>query len=130
MRSVFQNVTLSSRIRSMEVSRRLLLTTHERPGDQDNTDEIVVLACVIDVITAVIPQVLLWNVQMAKKTKMSLNIIFSLGLITAGLSIGRVATINYGVVSDDTSCGYVLRFQWFSTDMQQTGLHQALHPPS
>ncbi|KAI9679009.1 MAG: hypothetical protein M1822_007435 [Bathelium mastoideum] len=62
-----------------------------------------VLSCAIDITTAIIPQFLLWKVQMKRKTKLSLDIIFALGLITAALSIGRVATMNYGVWAEDSS---------------------------
>ena len=41
---------------------------------------------------------------MKRSTKLSLDVIFSLGLITSALSIGRVATMNYGVWATDSSC--------------------------
>ncbi|KAI9714793.1 MAG: hypothetical protein M1820_000082 [Bogoriella megaspora] len=59
-----------------------------------------ILACVIDISTALVPQFLLWKVQMKRSTKLTLDIIFALGLITAGLSIGRVASTNYGMWED------------------------------
>ncbi|KAI9658031.1 MAG: hypothetical protein M1821_002691 [Bathelium mastoideum] len=61
-----------------------------------------ILACLIDITTALIPQFLLWNIKMKRTTKLSLDIIFALGLITAGLSIGRVASMNHGVWETDT----------------------------
>ncbi|KAI9670342.1 MAG: hypothetical protein M1831_006556 [Alyxoria varia] len=62
-----------------------------------------ILACLIDITTALVPQFLLWNVRMNRRTKISLDIIFALGLITAGLSIGRAATSNAGIWETDTS---------------------------
>ncbi|KAG8525208.1 uncharacterized protein KY384_008852 [Bacidia gigantensis] len=62
-----------------------------------------VLSCVVDIVTAIIPQVLLWKVQMKKSSKRSLNIIFSLGLITSSLSIARVATISDKAQNEDSS---------------------------
>lgn len=53
----------------------------------------IALACACDIATALIPQFLMWGVQMKAKTKRQLNILFALGLITAVLSIGRAATI-------------------------------------
>ncbi|KAL9000111.1 MAG: hypothetical protein Q9169_001186 [Polycauliona sp. 2 TL-2023] len=51
------------------------------------------LACACDIATALIPQFLLWGVQMRPRTRRQLNVIFGLGLITASLSIGRAATL-------------------------------------
>ena len=62
------------------------------------------LSCACDIIIALVPQFLLWNVQMARKTKRVLNIIFCLGLITAGLSIGRAATTTAKTLTQDTTC--------------------------
>ena len=45
----------------------------------------LVLACIIDIVTALIPQFLLWKVQMKRQTKLLLDVVFALGLITAGL---------------------------------------------
>jgi len=64
----------------------------------------IALACACDVATALIPQLLMWGVQMKAKTKRQLNIIFALGLITAVLSIGRAATITKKTLNDDTTC--------------------------
>ena len=64
----------------------------------------LVLACVIDVITALVPQFLIWDLRMKRSTKLSLDVVFALGLITAVLSIGRVASMNLGVWATDTSC--------------------------
>lgn len=76
----------------------------------------IVLSCVVDIPTAIIPQTLLWRVQMKKSTKRSLNIIFSLGLITSSLSIARVATINNKVENEDSTCRShsQYRFHYFS----------------
>ena len=63
-----------------------------------------VLACVIDITTALIPEFLLWGVQMRRRTKISLTLIFFLGLVTAGLSIGRAATSNSGIWQTDNTC--------------------------
>ena len=68
------------------------------------TDSDTVLSCVIDIVTAIIPQVLLWNVQMKRSTKRGLNIIFSLGLITSAFSIARVATISDKNLAEDSTC--------------------------
>ncbi|KAL8691417.1 MAG: hypothetical protein Q9218_003353 [Villophora microphyllina] len=62
-----------------------------------------ILSCVVDIVTAIIPQVLLWNVQMKKSTKRGLNLIFSLDLITSSLSIARVATISDKVEAEDST---------------------------
>ena len=51
-----------------------------------------------------IPQFLLWGVQMKTKTKRQLNAIFYLGLITLALSIGRAATIDKKLLTADTTC--------------------------
>ena len=64
---------------------------------------LIVLACLIDIATALIPQFLLWNVQMKRKTKLLLDAVFALGLITAGLSIGRAATTNNGIWQEDST---------------------------
>ena len=63
-----------------------------------------VLACVIDVATALIPAFLLWDLQMKRKTKICLNIIFLLGLFTAALSIARAATTTSTTYGDDLTC--------------------------
>ena len=68
------------------------------------TNSNTVLSCVVDIVTAVIPQILLWKVQMKKSTKRGLNVIFSLGLITSCLSIARVATISNKVETEDSTC--------------------------
>ena len=97
-------------------STRDLVITNQVNGskiDQDTTlvmidltvaDSNIVLSCVIDIITSIIPQVLLWKVQMKKSTKRSLNLVFCLGLITSCLSIARVATINNKAETEDTTC--------------------------
>lgn len=64
----------------------------------------IALACACDIATALIPQFLMWGVQMKAKTKRQLNILFALGLITAVLSIGRAATITKKTLNDDTTC--------------------------
>lgn len=53
-----------------------------------------------------IPVFLLWNVPMKRKTKIQLNCIFGAGLLTAGLSIGRVAASNDGVWETDNTCEF------------------------
>ena len=63
-----------------------------------------VLACIIDITTALIPEFLLYKVQMKRRTRVILNTVFGLGLITAGLSIGRVAVSNSGVWETDSTC--------------------------
>ncbi|CAO1601331.1 hypothetical protein XANCAGTX0491_004999 [Xanthoria calcicola] len=65
------------------------------------------LACVCDIATALVPQFLLWNVKMKLKTKRQLNLIFSLGLVTALLSIGRAATLTRKALSEDTTWNMV-----------------------
>ncbi|KAI9668766.1 MAG: hypothetical protein M1831_000835 [Alyxoria varia] len=62
-----------------------------------------ILACLIDVVTALIPEFLLWKVQMKRKTKIILNVIFGLGLLTSGLSIGRAASSNGGIFQTDNT---------------------------
>lgn len=89
-----------------------------------------VLSCVVDIITAFIPMVLLWKVQMKASTKRSLNLIFSLGLITSSLSIARVATINNKVLTEDTTCTCLLpRFYNSSSSRIPTLLFHASPPP-
>ena len=63
-----------------------------------------VLACVIDIITAAIPQFLLWKVQMARRTKIILNCLFGLGIVTAALSIGRTVALSRSAMEVDSSC--------------------------
>ncbi|KAI9667146.1 MAG: hypothetical protein M1831_001323 [Alyxoria varia] len=62
-----------------------------------------ILACVVDIITALIPALLLLNVKMRRKTRWTLNIIFLLGLGTAALSIGRVVTVTRWAIEYDMS---------------------------
>ena len=64
---------------------------------------LIVLASVLDIVTALIPQFLLWNVQMKRKTKLVLDAIFALGVVIAALSIGRAATTNDGIWKEDAS---------------------------
>lgn len=67
------------------------------------TKKYAVLACVVDIMIALIPEFLLYGVRMRRKTKLILNVIFGLGLITAGLSVGRAATIYKGIWKADTT---------------------------
>ena len=62
-----------------------------------------ILACVIDITTALIPELLLWKVKMRRSTKLVLNVIFGLGIVTAALSIGRAATTSTAVFEEDTT---------------------------
>lgn len=62
-----------------------------------------VIACIIDIVTALIPAFLLWKIRIKRSTKIMLDIIFLCGLITAGLSIGRAATTNTSIWQEDTS---------------------------
>lgn len=64
----------------------------------------IAFACACDISTALIPQFLLWNVQMKTKTKRQLNALFGLGLITAALSIARATTITKKTLVEDTTC--------------------------
>ena len=64
----------------------------------------IALSCVCDITTALIPQFLLWNVQMKRRTKQHLSIIFGLSLITAALSIARAATTTRKTLTEDTTC--------------------------
>ncbi|KAI9694315.1 MAG: hypothetical protein M1820_009039 [Bogoriella megaspora] len=81
----------------------------EVPGSHCKSDTLLIasqqangiLACIIDITTALIPAFLLWDLQMKKSTKTVLNSIFLLGLFTAGLSIGRAATTNKDTVGPD-----------------------------
>lgn len=63
----------------------------------------LVLACLCDIFTALLPQVLLWDVKMKRRTKRSLNVIFALGLVTAALSIGRIATVTETTLTEDST---------------------------
>ena len=71
---------------------------------QADIDLLQALACIIDITTALLPQFLLWNVQMKSQTKHTLNLIFCLGLLTAALSIGRAATSTRINFEHDSSC--------------------------
>ncbi|KAI9723458.1 MAG: hypothetical protein M1828_004188 [Chrysothrix sp. TS-e1954] len=62
-----------------------------------------ILSCIIDIATALIPAFLLWDIKIKRKTKIVLDIIFLLGLVTAGLSIGRAASTNPGEWKKDTT---------------------------
>ena len=64
----------------------------------------IVLSCVTDLITAMIPQFLIWDVKMKESTKLQLNIIFGLGLLTSAMCIGRAATINKSAMTIDSTC--------------------------
>ena len=70
-----------------------------------------VLACVIDITTALIPAFLLWDLQLKRKTKFILNAIFFLGFLTASLSIARAATTNASTYDSDLTCMFLLLFQ-------------------
>ena len=61
------------------------------------------LACVIDITTALIPEFLLHHLQMRLRTKVILNLIFALGLVTAALSVGRAATSNSHIWTEDAT---------------------------
>ncbi|KAI9696360.1 MAG: hypothetical protein M1820_008202 [Bogoriella megaspora] len=61
------------------------------------------LSCACDIVVAIVPQFLLWKVQMAPRTKRVLKIIFSLGPVTASLSIGRAAVTTYKALTEDTT---------------------------
>ena len=101
---VYLTTTLPSHNGLMEVRSPHSIEMIFQLLHRNTADTILVLACVIDITTATIPQFLLWKVKMRDSTKRSLNIIFALGLVTAAMSIGRVATINYGTVATDISC--------------------------
>ena len=64
----------------------------------------LVLASVIDIVTALIPAFLLWRVQMKRSTKIVLDVIFLLGFVTAALSVGRAATTDESTWSTDITC--------------------------
>ncbi|KAL8896845.1 MAG: hypothetical protein Q9207_007510 [Kuettlingeria erythrocarpa] len=76
------------------------------------------LACACDIVTALIPQFLLWNIQMKARTKRQLNFIFGLGLITALLSIGRAATTTKETLSEDTTWRLVPSYYFTSFECQ------------
>ncbi|KAL8930476.1 MAG: hypothetical protein Q9208_000660 [Pyrenodesmia sp. 3 TL-2023] len=82
------------------------------------TKSCVALACACDIITALIPQFLLWNIQMKARTKRQLNFIFALGLITALLSIGRAATTTKATLTEDTSWRMVPSYYFTSFECQ------------
>lgn len=110
-----QDIPLASCLNTLYT--QLLLSTHlarslegENPlvvrlyvCQPDFTDLVLVFACVIDITTALIPQFLLWKVQMRRSTKLILDIIFAFGFVTAGLSIGRAATTNNGIWKEDST---------------------------
>ena len=58
----------------------------------------------IDLTVAFLPAFLLWKVQMKRKTKVVLHILFALGIVTAAISIGRAAAINFRNLTTDTTC--------------------------
>ncbi|KAI9728480.1 MAG: hypothetical protein M1828_003882 [Chrysothrix sp. TS-e1954] len=62
-----------------------------------------ILSAIIDLLTAMVPAFLLWKVQMKRTTKIILDTIFALGLITAGLSIGRAVTSPYSALTTDVT---------------------------
>ena len=62
------------------------------------------LSCVLDIVTALVPAFLLWDLQIKRSTKVILDVIFALGLITAGLSIGRAATLKADIWDHDALC--------------------------
>ena len=66
-----------------------------------------ILACVIDIIVALIPASLLWNLQITLKTKITLHTIFALGFLTALLSIGRAVTTNFSALQQDFTCEHL-----------------------
>ncbi|KAL9003048.1 MAG: hypothetical protein Q9188_004060 [Gyalolechia gomerana] len=76
------------------------------------------LACACDITTALIPQFLLWNVQMKVKTKRQLNVTFGLGLITALLSIGRAATTTKHALAEDTTWRMIPSYYFTSFECQ------------
>lgn len=63
-----------------------------------------ILACVCDIITVLIPQILLWKVQMRPKTVRMLKVILALSLIPAGLSIARAVITTEKDMTEDTTC--------------------------
>ena len=103
--SVSLNTTLLSPTRSMEVS---VCCFSNNPYAIVTSNFWPALSCAIDITTATIPQFLLWGVEMKRSTKRGLNVIFGLGLITSGLSIARVATINNRVEEADMSCKHFI----------------------
>ena len=64
------------------------------------------LACIVDFITALVPMFLLWGVRMKKKTKVTLYIFLAMGVLTAGCSIGRAATLKQIYLTEDTTCKF------------------------
>jgi hypothetical protein len=78
------------------------------------------LAAVIDVCTAMIPQFLIWNVKMHPKTKLTLNIIFGLGLATSAMCIGRAATITKAAMETDSTY-LLMTSKWFGMIEEKFG---------
>ncbi|KAL9639431.1 MAG: hypothetical protein Q9204_001090 [Flavoplaca sp. TL-2023a] len=71
---------------------------HDGPGkcfSKDTVAHIIIVqgvfSIVSDFILAGFPIVLLWNVQLGKRTKLGLCMLMGLGVITAGICIGRTA---------------------------------------
>ncbi len=95
-----RNLVITNQVNGSKIDQDTTRITIDLTVANSNT----VLSCVIDVVTAIVPQVLLWKVQMKKSTKRGLNLVFSLGLITSCLSIARVATINDKVETEDSTC--------------------------
>ena len=66
-----------------------------------------VLACIIDIATALIPAFLLWDLQMKRTTKAVLHSVFGLGLLVAALSIGRAASSKPDTWDVDPTCMFI-----------------------
>ncbi|KAI9671856.1 MAG: hypothetical protein M1831_003384 [Alyxoria varia] len=64
---------------------------HQVPGAKCISSDVI--AATQQVNGALVPAFLLWDLQIKRSTKLVLNVIFALGMITAGLSIGRAATL-------------------------------------
>ncbi|KAI9727271.1 MAG: hypothetical protein M1828_006890 [Chrysothrix sp. TS-e1954] len=62
-----------------------------------------ILACITDIVVALLPQLLIHDLRMKRSTKISLHVILGFGFVTAALSIGRVAAMNRGVWKTDNS---------------------------
>ncbi|KAL9087210.1 MAG: hypothetical protein Q9159_003777 [Coniocarpon cinnabarinum] len=99
-------------------SKKVLVATQKMNGG---------LACVIDITVAIVPAFLLWNVQMRRHTKLILDVLFGLGLITAALSIGRAAAISYEDLTTDTTWK-LMPNKWFGMVEEKLGIIFACGP--
>ena len=88
----------------LEMHHGFCIERHRHSVFQSANRQRTVLSCIVDIATATVPAFLLWNVRMRRRTKIVLNIIFTLGVVTAGLSIGRAVTSPETIFETDLTC--------------------------